>query len=604
MSARKRQRTHNRPPDPDVQAVLDGYLPKVLSPAQWDLAAPAMRAAVLALGPASAPVARAHLSVLARFLAVSGAWDGRRAPNLQALLTAARVEHYVRGLVPPGADGQQRRRAVHGAARARGQLRRLGRAVHADFVPSASSPRVPAPVPAVLWALATYGCPIPVLTAAWARVQPPRRVRDGSTVGHIALRDLVAQANEQVKGTANGRVEGTVPKPPSISVLASALVPDLRNALNPTSDVPLHPDPPPTRRPSRRAAQRLARLNAALLAAPEPAVAPSWEGQDPDVQAAVEAYRPRWMPEQQWAHMRDLVVLLVAGYRAPSPSNARSTCSHVVAFLVWFASSSARVDISAPVRARELLSENVVEAYVNSMPTTSAGTKATVRAVLRRAVRSLAPQLRPVRLPYAPVSAPYSASECAALIRLARHQPSSARRRNAAFIVALGLGAGLDGKDLREVTAGDVAPVHLGSAMGWSVRVRGGRAVRTVPIRTELVPLLLTALTLHAETGRGPNDPVLGTNSERHSVTAGAVERITQADTATRLALSPVRMRSTWLLAVMCAPVPLADLLQVAGLRSARSLTDLLAYCPIPDPELVTTALREATIHLESEAGR
>ena len=33
----------------------------------------------------------------------------------------------------------------------------------------------------------------------------------------------------------------------------------------------------------------------------------------------------------------------------------------------------------------------------------------------------------------------------------------------------------------------------------------------------------------------------------------------------------------------MCAPIPLNVLLCTAGLRSARSLADLLPYCPAPD---------------------
>ena len=40
----------------------------------------------------------------------------------------------------------------------------------------------------------------------------------------------------------------------------------------------------------------------------------------------------------------------------------------------------------------------------------------------------------------------------------------------------------------------------------------------------------------------------------------------------------------------MCARVPLGTLLAAAGLRSARSLTDLLVHCPAPDPAEVAAA--------------
>jgi len=41
----------------------------------------------------------------------------------------------------------------------------------------------------------------------------------------------------------------------------------------------------------------------------------------------------------------------------------------------------------------------------------------------------------------------------------------------------------------------------------------------------------------------------------------------------------------------MCANVPLADLLRAAGLRSARTIGDLLPYCPDADPAVIAAAL-------------
>ena len=37
----------------------------------------------------------------------------------------------------------------------------------------------------------------------------------------------------------------------------------------------------------------------------------------------------------------------------------------------------------------------------------------------------------------------------------------------------------------------------------------------------------------------------------------------------------------------MCAPVPMAELMQAAGIRSACTLTELLEHCPAPDPAQV-----------------
>jgi hypothetical protein len=51
--------------------------------------------------------------------------------------------------------------------------------------------------------------------------------------------------------------------------------------------------------------------------------------------------------------------------------------------------------------------------------------------------------------------------------------------------------------------------------------------------------------------------------------------------------LNQGRMRSTWLMNLMCQPIPLNVILQVAGLTGGRTLVDLLPYCQ--DPAYVTT---------------
>ena len=55
------------------------------------------------------------------------------------------------------------------------------------------------------------------------------------------------------------------------------------------------------------------------------------------------------------------------------------------------------------------------------------------------------------------------------------------------------------------------------------------------------------------------------------------------ATNAEHVSIDTYRLRSTWLVALMCSPLPLACLLAAAGLRSARTLTDLLPHCPDPD---------------------
>ena len=64
----------------------------------------------------------------------------------------------------------------------------------------------------------------------------------------------------------------------------------------------------------------------------------------------------------------------------------------------------------------------------------------------------------------------------------------------------------------------------------------------------------------------------------------------------TSLELRMSRLRNTWLVAQLCAPISLADLLPVAGLASARTVTELISYCPPADEaevaRIVSTLVR------------
>jgi len=101
-----------------------------------------------------------------------------------------------------------------------------------------------------------------------------------------------------------------------------------------------------------------------------------------------------------------------------------------------------------------------VEAYLPFAPG-SPGSRATQRAVLRRALRSLDASAPAAKLAYQPVSAPYTPAQCARFVALARHQPTLGRKRNMAFLVGLGLGAGLDGRDLKTVGRDHVVEVRV-----------------------------------------------------------------------------------------------------------------------------------------------
>ena len=114
----------------------------------------------------------------------------------------------------------------------------------------------------------------------------------------------------------------------------------------------------------------------------------------------------------------------------------------------------------------------------------------------------------------------------------------------------------------------------------------GGPRARTVPIRHAYVPLIERALAGHADAGLRKTDLVVANCPAAVNVATPTLDRIASAD-GVRHRIQTARLRHTWLVAAMCAPVSMADLMQAAGIRSARTLTELLEHCPTPEPAQV-----------------
>jgi hypothetical protein len=66
-------------------------------------------------------------------------------------------------------------------------------------------------------------------------------------------------------------------------------------------------------------------------------------------------------------------------------------------------------------------------------------------------------------------------------------------------------------------------------------------------------------------------------------VTSPALDRAVTAD-GRPVDIEPSRLRNAWLVALMADRLPVPLILSAAGLRSARTLTDLIRYAPLPDP--------------------
>jgi hypothetical protein len=344
-------------------------------------------------------------------------------------------------------------------------------------------------------------------------------------------------------------------------------------------------------RPSRAAAIRAARAKrdtpaVTSLIAPVPPL-------PEDLADLFVGWTPQKVDVDRWMEVRDAVVLAVTACRPPSKSVLRNQRSLITAFALWLRDRPER-KFSGPLDPQEFLVEGIVDAYlVGPLGDAPDASRASVRSVLRKAIRNLDARPGPESIAHQPVQPPYSPAECARFVALARNQPTDAARRSLSAVIALGLGAGLGPEDQRPIAPCHVREVDLGAEVtGLAVDVPGQRA-RTVVVRAEYENLLREALELHQKARRGARTPLSGDKPERKNAANKTASRAVTA-TGQGIDLSTARLRTTWLVACMPAAVPLGALLHASGLRSPRTLNDLLQYCPAPNPVEVAAALRVA----------
>ncbi len=206
------------------------------------------------------------------------------------------------------------------------------------------------------------------------------------------------------------------------------------------------------------------------------------------------------------------------------------------------------------------------------------------RATYRSALRRVGPVLtrrapwEPPPLPIArrSLAAPYTDAEIELLRDDAAEQPTKRRRRAAAALLALGLGAGLDGRWVSSVAAGDV--IQQGNAVLVEV---GDPVARRVVVAArwedEVLELAATA----------GSQFLVGGRSTSRNRTAHLTESLVVPTDHPRLL--PARLRSTWLLWHVRIGTRLPELCGAAGVKGPGALRDLLDYVqPLDDPDAVS----------------
>lgn len=167
-----------------------------------------------------------------------------------------------------------------------------------------------------------------------------------------------------------------------------------------------------------------------------------------------------------------------------------------------------------------------------------------------------------------------------ALLRLARAQPTPGRAKSITAILWLGLGCGLDCRDLGWVRGTDVTV----DPDGVHVTVSGGTRPRTVTALAAYQDLL-------GVLANGSDHLLIGGPARgRRNVTSTAISRMVTDQTVPALVVG--RLRSTWLLTHLELRTPLPVLMAAAGLTTVRPLEDLLVHARAHSPQDAARWLR------------
>lgn len=529
-----------------------------------------------AADPANPDEAKGLCSALCAFLAAPTGWDRCTPPVLEVLLTESAIESYVAAYVAArGTKYARRRRLTVLRTAVRGAGGRTAATPAARPGPTRDALRVHA---------ACTGASVAVFAAVFL-------ASTGKPVTDARLRGLCAELQRRNDANATAGRAGTFLRD-SVALTEYLGAADVRTTeVVPASTNRMHKTTSPSRRSARAQEKANRDAFARAVAGPRLAPEPDLDALAPEVRSTLEAYRPQDVATDRWAGVRPLTIRLVAGRSPGSAAVARNAATIATKYLLWLWDRPGRTDEGAPTPV-ELLDTALVEAYISASARTGrSATVATERGVLRTCVRALDADHVDVSTPYAPVRGPYTPEECEQFAWLAQSQPGDRMRRNACFLIGLTLGAGLDSPDLRHLHIADIADVvDADGDRHLEVTVRRAGRTRVVPVRRQYERLVRGALSL--ATGEPRKALVLGRAEDRHNVTSHTRRQLVAATPGQFVEVNVARLRTTWLFACTNGDVPVAVLLRLAGLRSARTLTDLLPLCPEADAAVVTRLAR------------
>jgi hypothetical protein len=290
------------------------------------------------------------------------------------------------------------------------------------------------------------------------------------------------------------------------------------------------------------------------------------------------SYRPQGLEPATWAEVRRFVVCCAERLHLQAGASDLRIIRVLTRLGAW------AVGEGRPLQAEVVLDPDTVERFV-ALGLPVGRSRATYRATLRRIgplLTSKAPwEPRPATVARRQVASPYTADEVTGLCADAFAQPTPGRVRAARALIALGAGAGLDGRWVARVAASDVI------AHDRIVVVRVGEpAARVVPVlarwEDEVLDLAATAEDVFLVGGRSTAPNRAGALAASLVVAHGHPK------------FSASRLRSTWMVTHLTMGTRLPELARAAGLQGVTVLSDLLEFVPALDDGEATAMLRGA----------
>lgn len=535
----------------EIERVIASYRGTLMSDEDWLVAGDFVRRMVRQTAPVNVNAAQARLSMVSRYLLTCSMWRRDTPPEQAEVFSDAQIRYVDAAL------------RVNGVGEGvRSITRTVARKLRTELAPA----RKPAPpkLP-IVWVpnvTLTARTTMPVVYS-WllARLSGP-----------IDLKCL-DKALREVAGRSTGLTPEIIwrllPHLPCRDL--DEFVPEFVRAVVPVVARSVSPKPkfkPPSRAAIKRA-QQGKKAGVSTRA--------TLDSLSPEIVAAIEKYEPK-LPRQDWDRVRTVVRGFVAASQPISPKSAIDLMWMTTRYALWAHSHAGVSPITVDVLADQTLFRRYITTGTKGVAESTIGT---VRSQLANGI-SIIIEGPKQKVGYRKGAAPYTRADEARLILLARHQTTVLRRARLGAVVALGAGAGLNSAELRGVLPGHITEQTRDGVSLLQVEVVAGVRPRTVPVRDTYRELLSDALRWHQEGGFSPTDPLTGSPTARN-VVGRIADDCLNAD-GSRPNVDAFRLRSTWLLAIVNARVPLTAILAAAGLKTPRPIVDLIPYLEEPDP--------------------